>query len=162
MVQIQNTDAIRIIRDNARLSISEGFPTDLGKTVVPVMDMTPALQRRLNLIRCTVKSTTGSATIFTTSTTERTFLCGVYQALSSDVTADGINSSISFTPQAEGITRSLFLCEKQPVTAGNVTGSIEFPIPLELSKGSTVTHSLSFTVGAMTVSTIFYGYTVVD
>jgi len=160
MVQIQNTDAIKLIRDNARLSISEGFPQDLGKTVVPVMDMTPNLQRFVNFLRNTVKTTTGTSTIFTLL--EKTLLYGVYMNLTADGANDGVSAAITVTMAGEGIGRTVLQLQKQMLTAGTVQQYVSFPVPIELQKGSSITHTLAFTVGTCSLVSTVYGSIVID
>jgi hypothetical protein len=73
MSQITNKDAVKAIFEGARMPIQE-TPSELGKTCVPVMDMTPDFHRRCNIVKSAI--TTG--TLYTTPTDKDFYLCSAY------------------------------------------------------------------------------------
>lgn len=158
MVQIQNTDAINAIRDGARLSISEGFPQELGKTCVPVMDMTPDFHNKVNIVRNAANSTSGSATIYTTPTDLKFYLCGLKMFIQEDATSNNTATYINIT--VDGATRTIASIDKLTTTATTHSISLDFNYPILISENTAITLNNSFTLGSASKSANIWGYTV--
>lgn len=108
----------------------------------------------------TSQNTTGNKTIFTTSTTQRTFLTGVHMAYTASAAADNVVCAITLASRFGNNPVNTFAIrlEKQTLTATNDHIDIFFPQPIELIQGNAVLLASNFTVGAVTFSAVVFGY----
>lgn len=157
-MQIQNNDATQIIRDQAKLSITEGFPQKLLSNVQPVIDMTPRFHRTL-LSKNASRSTTGSSTIYTAPAKKRVYICGAQISASADATSDCTEFYIAVQQGGVAAVRILSLM-KLTTTAFSDSLSVSFPFPIEIDEGTNITLNQSFTVGTNTCRCIAYIYEV--
>lgn len=160
MVAIQNSDAIKAIRDGARLSISEGFPQLLGSVVSPVMDMTPDLHRKIEVIGQNDSGSTGTLTIYTTSAINDFYLCSISFSMSKDATCNATGTlSVQVTKNA--VLKPIVGIALIAVTAQSDVLTLSFPYPILLDKSTAISLPVTFTLGAMTRTATIFGFEVV-
>lgn len=161
MVNINNISTIKELRKAAQIPNSEGVPLRLAESIVPVININPAHDRSVTLLRTATRTATGVATIYTTDTIKRTFITGITLSLSANVTADNTSAFVTATLLSDVTARTVLLIEKQSVTAvSGLSLSVSFPVPLELNPGSVISHTSTFTVGGASYTTSIYGYEV--
>lgn len=136
-MQIQNADATRIIRDGAKLTLSEGFPQVLLPNVVPVMDMTPRFHRVVNIVR----NGTSASTIYAVPSDRDFYL--TYASLSAAQAATGTGVSISITVVIDGVTRNLMDIATVSLQACTENVFNSFMPPVKIDRGSNIVLSAS-------------------
>lgn len=154
MVAIQNTDAITAIRDGARLSISEGFPTQLSNLVTPTLDMTPDFHRKINIIKTGVAANATSATIYTTVTGKQFLLYGFILSVSKDVTATSTSTAISFTSNSVACTLAIGTLT---LTVEHSDIAVMLPIPIAIDSGTAINVTNTTATGNITSSATILG-----
>jgi hypothetical protein len=137
MSQITNKDAVKAIFNGARMPIQE-TPSELGKTCVPVMDMTPNFHRVCNIVRSTLLI--APTTLYTTPTDRDFYICSAYVQSSAFTDVD---ASRIITVQIDGQSQILLQTKEQDgITAtGNVhTSSLSInPIfPIRIDRGTNI------------------------
>jgi len=137
MVKIQNSDAIKAIRDNARLSISEGFPQDLDLKIVPTMDMTPDFHRICDVVKNATAINATSGTIYTTPADQDFYLTGATLSVIKDVTATSLNSSVKVTINGE--VRSLLRISSLTTTVQSECMTMDYPTPIKIDRNTNIT-----------------------
>lgn len=155
MATINNSDTIKRILDDAGIQTSiDNVPSELASKVVPVLISNPI---RFPLIKNVVISDASSGNVFTSSTKKRTFITGYQLAVTKDVNATSIMTSIKIQPKFSGSALTLVALTYEPLTVGNLNSALMFPYPLELTKGSSPRIENSTAVGSIDVSaTLFY------
>lgn len=146
MSLIQNIDAIRAIRVQAKIPNVEPAPNELGRTCVPVMDMTPRFHRT-GLSFVTSQTTTGTFTLHTASTTRETSLTSLQFGIAKDATCDIATGNVAFNAVINGVTTSIMRLAVLTLTAADAFNTLTFPDPILIDKGSIVTMTGTFTVG---------------
>jgi len=147
---IRNEKTLEELRKIAGLITAEGIPQEFENKVraVVVSNPIPQIKRKAGTL-----SDGTSATLFTCSTTKKTFLIGTYMSVTKSVANDGVNSKFVITT-ADGITQEVMAMWYEPLTAlSNQTTNLQFSYPMELKKGSDV--SLTNHMG--TASIDFFG-----
>jgi len=132
MMQVQNTDAIKAIRDGAMLSISEGFPTLLQKHIQPVMDCTPEFHRRIN-----IDVATSAGTLVTTPTDRDFYITGLYISFTKTGADTGTAASITTTIDGNSATIHTIGCINAQADAQSVFVPLQHP--LKVDRGAAVT-----------------------
>jgi len=157
-MQIQNSSTIRELRTAAGLSISEGFPQGLANQIVPVIELNPKLFRLTNVLRDAASVSTGSTTIFTTSSDKDFFLTNVSLTTEANATADSVFTKMEVIQ--DGVTRVIALIRKLSLTAHSSSLVLQFNNPLKVDRGTAITITQSFTVGASTTGGLIAGFEV--
>lgn len=106
----------------------------------------------------TVIASTNNSTSYTCSSTKRTFLTGVVMAVTHDAASDNTNTFVSFVPLQNNSAVDMFHIVKTTLTASMGFTHIQLPIPIELKRGSVITKTNIFTVGASRFSSSFQIY----
>lgn len=159
-MQIQNEEATRIIRDGAKLTLSEGFPQVLLPNVVPVMDMTPNFHRIANIVKSNFSASTGAITIYTTQNEKEKdfYLTHVNINLTKDVTCDAASGRIALSVTIGGLAADLCSFSILTLTAQDKSTSIAFQKPIKIDKNTAITFAGTFTAGAMVRSASIGGF----
>lgn len=159
--KIYNSDATRALIANAGIMGADPVPQELAEKALPVIDMTPDFHRITKELASVDKTTTGTGNVYVSSSTKRTFITAIGHSLTADATADNTSSVVSGTSAGDGTGKDFLRISKQTTTAVNdLNRFITFNPPLELSRGTTITHGSTFTVGASTYSTQVFGFEV--
>jgi hypothetical protein len=154
MSQITNKDAVKAIFDGARMPLQD-TPSELGKTCVPVMDMTPRFHRISNIVRG--GSTTGTnLTIYTVPTTKEFYLCGAMLSVIKDVLAVSATTRMLLT--VDGVSYRLIEIPGITLTPQDRSISISIVPPIKVDFGSTISiTNSSATANILSTGNIF-GY----
>jgi len=131
-MRIDSTEAVNIIRDQARLNLAEGFPSQLNPSVVPVIDMTPRFHKTCNV----VENRTASGTIFTTATDVDTYITGA--TLSGAKAAASTGATLLISVVQDGITKSIVNIAGITLTAERDSIAHTFYPPIKVDRGSAV------------------------
>ena len=138
MATIYNSDLSHELRDGAKISSRDEIPQELGKTVVPVMEVNPKLLRVCNWWRGAI----GAASTITTTPTDRdTYIVaahlGIYK-LAADTGTD-----VQLRCIVDGLSHNLLVIPGITLNANTTCLSISFPIPIKVDRGSVIS-----TIGA--------------
>jgi len=157
MINIQNTDAINAIRNSAKLSISEGCPQQLIRSVQPVMDMTPVFHKKTDFVKSNSRTTNGTTTVYTVPTDRKTFVTGVLLSYCGDAafTPTQIEVYTTINSVATSLAR---IAAATLAAASNDTVYVQFAHPIELSKGASIAHAFAFGAGVGNSICSIYGY----
>jgi len=156
MVDIQNTEAVNIIRDQAGLSLKEGFPKNLGTTVQPVMDMTPEFHRNTN-DAISVSSAGSSGTLISAGSGKRYQILGISISFAKDATQDSASGSLSVTATLNGVSRAIARLPYITLTAERAQTFLNFNRPLEIDKDTAVSWARgASTTGTMRTDIVLY------
>src|SRR4030042_163745 len=135
MAIINNTETIKRILDDAGIQTAiDDVPTQLARSVVPVLVSNP---RRQIIIKSNTASDSTSAIIHTTRANKDTYLTSVILSISKDVNSTSSYSAITIVPFGVAnisIISSLY----EPLTAGSKDINIDFNIPIKLTRGSNI------------------------
>ena len=157
MVHIQNTDAHNAIRQGAKLSISEGYPTELSLACVPVMDMTPDFHRRINVVRSASAINATSAALYTTSADRDFYLTGFILAVSKDVTATSLANAINFLIDT---VASAIIISTLTLTVEHSEIFLTFPQPIKIDRSCAMTVTNTTNTGNISTQATIFGYEV--
>lgn len=161
MVQIQNADAINAIRDGARLSISEGFPTVLANVVQPVLDMTPHFHKEVTIIKTVNATVSGTTTIYSIPAGRRFYMTAY--AISGYFLATSDCTSVQMTGTIKGIATNFHNHTRTTLTSSSGTGNAMTTFtncPIVFDGGTNITITATFTVGGQSLTPTIYGYEV--
>lgn len=111
----------------------------------------------IRIVRYVVRSATGTSTIYTTPSDKDFYLTGLQLSHSSNSTSDSTSCHISVT--IDGIAQRPAYMLKQALTASDKVVSIMLPKPIKVDRNTSITLTLSFTVGADSAVGVIYGYT---
>jgi len=156
---IQNPVAAQVIRDQAKLTITEGFPQNLLANVQPVMDMTPRFHRTAT---AAISNSTGSgnSAVFTTSTNADTFITGATWGIVKDATCDLASGGASLTATQDGKSITLLTLPVLTLTAQSLIVSQVFNPPIKVDRNITLRMNQTFTVGTLARSANIHYYEV--
>ena len=159
-MQIQNENASSIIREEAKLTLAEGWPQVLLPNVVPVMDMTPSFHQLTTIIKDSTTSANTNPTIYTVPAKKVFYLTALKLSYRKDATCDASSGQQVITATIDGST--VVICGLASITLTAESESIyqNFQRPIRLKAGSAIVSGRSgaFTVGALQRSATVYGY----
>ena len=154
---IQNPDATQAIRDQAKLTLAEGYPQVLNPNCQAVMDMTPRNHRNLNISRST--NTATSVTVYSVSSDKFFYLCSLDYGVVKDVTSDVATGRISMTATIDGVSQVIATIPILTLTAQQIIISKSFNPPLRVDKGGIITiANAASTAGTINKSATITGY----
>jgi len=159
-MQIQNPSAGEIIREQAGLTLAEGFPQNLSGSVVPVMDMTPRFHRNCIVLSTASATSSATATLMTTSTSKKTYIVGVSLFYVKDATCDAATGSLGIRTTINGVS-SQYLAYSYIITLTAQQDRVIYTLekPILIDKGVTIQAQIpTFTTGvfARTYQIIYY------
>jgi len=159
-MKIQNSSTIKEVRQVGGLSISEGFPQELGSTIVPVVNVNPKAYRTINIVKFAQGTATGNTVVYTTPTDRDFYLTNYVFSSSANATADSTFARLFVS--TDEFPAGVYIAElaKQTLTEFAGTVSMAFPVPMKLKRGTNVIVYQEFTVGASNGSAAIQGYTV--
>lgn len=160
-MQIQNQDATQIIRDQAKLTLSEGFPQNLLPNVQPVMDMTPDFHHDVNTFS-SANSGSGSITAYSGAAGKQLAITGVQISYVKDATCDVATGSMSVVATKGGISRTIAAIAFLTLTAQHGSVSVAFERPFICDPATNITQSNTFTVGSMRRVVTVQGYEITN
>ena len=158
-MQIQNPEATQTIRDEAKLTLAEGFPDNLLKDCQAVMDMTPSFHKTDITLAHLNRVTSGAQTIFTSSSTRETYVTAVTASLAKDATCDVGIGAVTVTTTVNGLARVLASIAVVTTTLQTANVHIIFKNPIKIDKNVTIAFGTStYTLGTMSRTCAVFGY----
>lgn len=152
----QNRTITNNIVDTLKLNpISDNIP----KTVIPSIQPTFEVNRKIATVRSATRSTTGTSTVLTTSSTVDTYLIGVGLSYVKDATCDIATGRLTVAGAIEGTSQALMSLNILTTTAQSDSEYVSFSTPVKLDRNAAVTMATTFTAGAMSASATLYFYT---
>lgn len=159
MAQIYNSDLTKNMVTATKAAVSRDImPTQLAEKVVPVINVNPAHNRIITMVKRATCTNSTSTTIFTTSAVNDTYIIGMQIAWIKDVTATALTANI--TAYINGL--NTILCELRgfTLTVQNDSIFLSFPIPILIDRNTNVNLTCSTNVANVTAVGIVYGYEV--
>lgn len=161
MATIHNTELFKELKEGAKLQqLNDVVPSELAKSIVPVMEVNPKLLRRVNVVRRATASNATSAAIFTIPTDKDFYLTGCSISTIKDATSTSIRSDINAFVDGDNTARELLAIASITLTAQSATNSIDFSIPVKLTRGTQIVLANSTNVANIVSIGCIYGYTV--
>lgn len=159
MVVIQNTEAVNIIRDQAGLSLKEGFPQNLAMTVQPVLDMTPDFHKFTSIFKSATGSTSSSTNTIYTVAGKRFLLTGLTYSWAKDAACDSATGAFGISATIDNVSTPLLRVGGIALTAQQGSVYVEFKRPVFCPIGTTIFMQQStFTAGVFIRSAVLHGY----
>jgi len=155
MPEIQNQKTIKEIRLAGGLGILE-TPKSLSNQVVPVFNVNPKDYRVINVIKDVASVTTGDSTVYTTPADKDFFLSSYILSTQADVTAD--STFVKLQIIQDGTAKIIALMRKLTLTTFSGVVSMNLMNPIKVDRGTAITITQTFTVGASTVGAVICGY----
>ncbi len=160
MAEIHNSELIKGIREDAKIQTSiDDVPTQLGKTVVPVMETNPKLFRVCDVVASTAGFS--STTLYSVPTNKDFFLTNAWVQI--DGTADQVSERI-ITIIINGVGVVLLRIKNNSAYASVGGGSpspalaLNFSVPIKIDRGTNIVVTGAQTLGYAGI----VGYTVED
>jgi len=150
MANIQNKD----LKDNIRGAIAsnelEGLPTQILDKVSCVIDVNPAHQRIINVVKNSTRTSSGTSTVYTPpSSTDKvdSYLMAVHFNNATNAANDGTSTDIACYPYGDS-QKTIISHQRITLTAINQDTWLILPVPLRLRPSNAITMTTSFTAGA--------------
>jgi len=155
MTTIHNSKIQERILREAKIQLSvDSVPTQLAEKVVPVLISNPV--QEVFVKRGTASDST-SATIYTASTTKRTYLTGMLITLTKDDSNTGKLSNIGVTLKT-GLFSFIGYIRYRPSNAAEYQQSVFFSEPLEIEPGSGVILNNQSATASIDTTGVIFGY----
>ena len=160
MAKINNTNTIKEVLDGAAIQTShDQVPQELGKTVVPVMEVNPKLLRRVGFMESGTRTSSGSTTLVTLKTDRDVWVTGF--VFSSNFDAASVVTTSELRLNIGGSQRTVQFA----LTNGEILQqemSHTFVTPILIDRGTNVYYTLVTSAGTYSVAANVYGYYVED
>jgi len=156
MSQINSTELLKGMRDNAKVQNLESVPSQLADKVVPVMETNPILLRKCNISKGLVSSASG--TIYTTPTDRDFYIVASCLSVVRDASATSVSTRILAT--IDGLASPILGICGVTLTAGSSEQSISFPTPIKVDRGTNITVSFNTATAVITAYSQITGYLV--
>lgn len=153
-LDIQSKEVIDKISDDLKLQPSMKIPREIADKIQLVYNVNP--ERIVKVTKGAVSDGTAS-TIFTTSLVKETFMIGCSLTVAKDVVNDSLFSDVNARP-FEQAGDTMLRIRYEPVTAGQFTESIFFPIAIKLRRGSVVTVNNESGLASIDTTALIYFY----
>jgi hypothetical protein len=164
MIQINNSDLTRELREGAKIQVAtDGIPSELGKTVVPVMESNPKLLRTDRVLASLAVSATNasSSTLIAADPNRDIFITAAQIHIVKDATCDVASAVKSISCNINGVTVNLLLYSILSLTAQDIRLIITFKNPIKIDRNSAVTtNAFSFAAGNALRAIAIFGHSV--
>ena len=158
MATINNSELTKELIEGAKIqTITDNVPSELGKTVVPTMEVNPRFFKEINYYASASSTLSGSFQILYIPDTLKHFeLKGVQISFDKDSTSD--NTLIGVNVQLEdGSYRDIMLITSLSSTARQENAILNLPEGLRIKPGSGVYITGTFTAGNLSRSGAAWG-----
>jgi hypothetical protein len=158
---IYNSELTKEIIDGARLQTGTSvIPSELGQTVVPVMEVNPRLLRFANILKSATGNNSTSSTIYTTPVDKDFYLTGASLSVIKDVTATSVQTAINVVPI--GFTTGSNICVLAGITLTPQTLAVSqnFNPPLKIARNTVIATTNSANTANIRAEASIVGYTV--
>jgi len=137
MATINNSDLKKNLIEGAKINIvTEAVPSELGKTVVPVMETNPKLLRICDIIKYGVCSDSTVSAIYTTPADRDFYLTACSLSLIKDATA--VSNISNLQVYIGGIAINVLAIAGITLTAQNGSMSLSFPTPIKIDRDTAI------------------------
>lgn len=153
MVNIYNTSLLKRATDLLNVRDGGFFHNAVSPIITPVLELNKPVN---NVMVNQSTSTTGTATVYTTPSDKDfylTYMCLEFQA---DATADNTSVGMNFTVNGTGVP--FINLRKLTTTATTLCVPVTLNPPIKIDRGTNITYSTTFTVGACSRSATIAGY----
>ena len=155
---IQNSDVGRIAREQAGLTLAEGYPQNLLSNVQPVLDITPRNHRLIKIINASSQSSTTGGTVLSGNNDVDRFITMIQYHMIKDVTCDTATGTAGVRTNIDGVGRNIAQINILTTTAQSELVQIDFNRPIKIDRNASITFTQpTFTTGAMARS-VTVGY----
>ncbi|GAI14107.1 unnamed protein product [marine sediment metagenome] len=140
MVSIHNSDLKKEIIEGAKIQLSvDNVPQELGKTVVPVMEVNPKFFRKTTILKSGTTKNDTSLIILTTPKDRDFYITSACISLIKDVTSTSTFSGITLY-EASNPTQVKTILEIAGITltAQTANMSLNFPNPIKVARGTQI------------------------
>lgn len=135
-MKITSSDLRKEVQEGASIQSAEGLPTELGNTVIPVMEVNPKLLRRVNFLKRAALSNAATASIFTAVSDRDTYITAASLTYSADVTAT--TTSVQIEIVVDGATIQILNFARVSLQVQNGEMCQSFVPPIKIDRGSAV------------------------
>jgi len=135
---------------------SDIAPTELGDRIIPTLNVDEDPEKYI--VANVGRATTGASTVFTTPTDRDFYLSNLYVSYTCDVAADSTNYAITITPRDTAAVNIVEM-RKQTLTVTTDVVNLSFTTPILLERGTAITLTQTFTLGASAMSASIVGFT---
>ena len=157
-MQTQNPLIGQIFRDEAKTTLSEGFPQNISSSIQPVLDISPSLHKYPTDVKTTEPTTSGSTNLAaTTSDVKRTFLHGIAISYAKDATCDAADGQYRARCVINGVSKIIISFPLITLTAQSASMYVQFDRPMLVDKSSALSITQpTFTVGKFLRNVCFH------
>lgn len=157
--KIYNSNLTKEIIDGAKLQVQDGnIPSEIGNTVVPVMEVNPNMLKKCNILRHGSISNQTTTTLYVTPSDKDFYLCGCSLAMIKDNTSTSGMISINCTPSGSTSLYRPLAIPSLTLTAHNESNSCSINPPILLKRASTITLDSSTNIANITAAATIWGY----
>jgi len=158
-MKTESKEVVQNLINELRLNPAVGaIPQDIANNIQPTFDVKP--EPYSFVIRNVESASTGTFTVYTTDTDTSTifYLTGAYLSISKNATSDAVEVKMSVPPFGDSSVRDLLKIEGTTIVQQQDSITMSFPYPIPIARGSNITISSSFTVGAQRFSGTVMGF----
>jgi len=139
---------------------TDRVPAEISSTVGLVVDVNPNHNRIVNIVRSGTAINATSGTIYTTPTDKDFYILGANLSVIKDVTSTATQSYIQITVDGDATPRSIMLSAGLTLTVQTSQNNFTLPVPIKLTRGTTVTVNNDTAVANISTVGTIYGFTV--
>lgn len=164
MATIYNSDVTKELIRVGKLQINrDKIPGELAEKVVPVVEVNPALLRKVNWGKSVKSTTTGATAVLAAAENKQIYLTGATLGLAKNAACDIATGSLTIDVSIEGQTLNILGLPIATLTASSEAISVNFNPAIKIDKGSAIYQtSLTWTAGAASRYSSVVGYYVED
>jgi len=155
-MNVQNAEPGNIIREQAGLTLVEGYPQNLSNNIQAVMDMTPNFHKKIKPYSAS-SGVSGSITAYTAVIKRKLEIFGYYLALAKDASCDIATGNVSINFTQDGVSKVLVALPVITLTAQQMILSLSFDKPIVCDENTSVTVYGTYTAGVMRRQVTIYG-----
>lgn len=146
MSKINRSDVIQKAVNDLSISGNDKVPSESLDKIQLTYSLNPEYA---NVAIGLNQSTTGTFTLYTTSTTKDFYLSSLIFSMTKDATCDVATGTLNISSTINGIARTLGAHTVITLTAQSEKLAITFAKPIKLDRGVTITVPGTFTLGVM-------------
>jgi hypothetical protein len=159
MAVVQSSDMIKELSLAAGLQNSQGIPTKLADTIVPVCEVNPKLTRAVNIVRFKNSSSTSTGeTIYAVPRDSDFYLTSIQLSMSKDATCDGTVCTLNGTVQ--GVSSYLLSIGHQTLTVFSGSETQAYSPPIKIDRNTNIYMTGTFSLGTMNKRCTITGFTI--
>jgi len=150
MARINNSELTKELLDGAKIqTLIDDVPSELGKTVVPVMEVNPKLLNTPNEFGDQMFASSGTFTLFTTPKDGDFYLNSLQVGYNKDSACNVATGGIYVVATINGEATSIVSFPVLTLVAQSDSAFVVFPKPIKIDKYTNITFTGTFTLGAM-------------